>query len=102
MSVATPSNLKETDVPAINGDRLALGPIRDPEAQQRKTDLISTASLSGVNPHRLQAPVSPYTLSAGSVIAASLITGLRSDLPGPSPEERRVGKECVSPCRSRW
>ncbi|HEY9554624.1 TrbI/VirB10 family protein [Allosphingosinicella sp.] len=82
MSVATPSNLKETDVPAINGDRLALGPIRDPEAQQRKTDLISTASLSGVNPHRLQAPVSPYTLSAGSVIAASLITGLRSDLPG--------------------
>src|SRR3546814_18262915 len=36
MSVATPSNLKETDVPAINGDRLALGPIRDPEAQQRK------------------------------------------------------------------
>src|SRR3546814_8836012 len=81
MSVATPSNLKETDVPAINGDRLALGPIRDPEAQQRKTDLISNASLSGVNPHRLQAPVSPYTLSAGSVIAASLITGLRSDLP---------------------
>src|SRR3546814_4314394 len=47
MSVATPSNLKETDVPAINGDRLALGPIRDTEAQQRKTDLISTASLSG-------------------------------------------------------
>src|SRR3546814_10862889 len=21
---------------------------------------------------------------------------------GPSSEERRVGKECVSPCRSRW
>lgn len=25
---------------------------------------------------------SPYTLSAGAVISASLITGLRSDLPG--------------------
>src|SRR3546814_14742746 len=70
MSVATPSNLKETDVPAINGDRLTLGPIRDPEAQQRKTDLIPTASLSGVNPHLLQQPVSPYTLTAGTVIAA--------------------------------
>src|SRR3546814_4754228 len=35
-----------------------------------------------VNPHRLTAPVSPWTLQAGSVIAASLITGLNSDLPG--------------------
>jgi type IV secretion system protein VirB10 len=35
-----------------------------------------------VNPHRLTAAPSPYTLSAGSVIAASLITGLNSDLPG--------------------
>lgn len=35
-----------------------------------------------VNPHRLQPPASPWQLSAGSVIAASLITGLNSDLPG--------------------
>ena len=35
-----------------------------------------------VNPHRLVAPVSPWTVQAGSVIAASLITGLNSDLPG--------------------
>src|SRR3546814_13977960 len=70
-----------------------------------------------VNPHTLTAAPSPYLLSAGSVISASLITGLRSDLPGlvtaqvtaqvfDSPtgrsEERRVGKECVSTCRSRW
>ncbi len=34
------------------------------------------------NPYRLTAAPSPYLLSAGSVIAASLITGLRSDLPG--------------------
>src|SRR3546814_14401638 len=26
----------------------------------------------------------------------------RSRLPDPRPEERRVGKECVSTCRSRW
>jgi type IV secretion system protein TrbI len=34
------------------------------------------------NPHRLQGPASPWQLSAGSVISASLITGLNSDLPG--------------------
>jgi len=31
---------------------------------------------------RLQPPPSPYILQAGAVISASLITGLRSDLPG--------------------
>ena len=34
------------------------------------------------NPHALQDPVSPYQVMAGTVIAASLITGLNSDLPG--------------------
>ena len=31
---------------------------------------------------RLQSPLSPYVLQAGSVIEAALLTGLRSDLPG--------------------
>jgi type IV secretion system protein VirB10 len=35
------------------------------------------------NPHALQDPVSPYQLMAGTVIAAGLLTGLNSDLPGP-------------------
>ena len=34
------------------------------------------------NAHQLEAPRSPYQLIAGSIIAASLITGLDSDLPG--------------------
>lgn len=34
------------------------------------------------NAHPLEAPRSPYQLMAGSIIAASLITGLDSDLPG--------------------
>lgn len=34
------------------------------------------------SPDRVQQPASPYILQAGSVIPASLITGLRSDLPG--------------------
>jgi type IV secretion system protein TrbI len=56
---------------------------RDPNAQGNK---IAFANAKGddesINPHRLQSAVSPYTLSAGSVIAGSLITGLNSDLPG--------------------
>jgi type IV secretory pathway VirB10-like protein len=34
------------------------------------------------NPHGLQKPVSPYQLMAGTIIAASLVSGLSSDLPG--------------------
>ncbi|MDX2266202.1 MAG: TrbI/VirB10 family protein [Hyphomicrobiales bacterium] len=35
-----------------------------------------------LNPHSLQTPVSPFQIMAGTVIAASLVTGLNSDLPG--------------------
>jgi type IV secretion system protein TrbI len=35
-----------------------------------------------LNPHSLRAAPSPWTLSAGTIIPASLITGLNSDLPG--------------------
>ena len=34
------------------------------------------------NPHAQQKPISPYTLMAGTIIPASLLTGLNSDLPG--------------------
>jgi type IV secretion system protein TrbI len=34
------------------------------------------------NPHGLQTPISAYQLMAGTVISASLVTGLNSDLPG--------------------
>ncbi|HEY0959273.1 MAG TPA: TrbI/VirB10 family protein [Novosphingobium sp.] len=51
--------------------------------QDRKTAFAERTDPGGdANPHALLAPASPYMLSAGSVIAASLITGLNSDLPG--------------------
>lgn len=54
-----------------------------PTEGQRRIDFSRTLDPRGdSNPHGLRPPVSPYTLSAGSVIAASLITGLNSDLPG--------------------
>jgi type IV secretion system protein VirB10 len=49
--------------------------------QQRKIDFARSGS-GTVNPHGLEGPPSPWTLSAGTVIPASLITGLNSDLPG--------------------
>ncbi|WP_156681090.1 TrbI/VirB10 family protein [Sphingomonas profundi] len=61
----------------------ALDPDRDPNAQGRKAQFVGALDKSGdINSHTLAAAPSPYLLSAGSVISASLITGLRSDLPG--------------------
>jgi type IV secretion system protein VirB10 len=63
--------------------KVALDPERDPNGQQRKADFLAAKHGAGdISPHALTAPVSPYTLTAGTVIAASLITGLNSDLPG--------------------
>jgi type IV secretion system protein VirB10 len=63
--------------------RLALDPDRDPNGQQRKADFLAGKDGAGdINPHALLPAASPWTLSAGSVISASLITGLNSDLPG--------------------
>lgn len=49
----------------------------------RKEQFASVRDKAGdLNSHGLVAPISPNSLLAGSVIAASLITGLKSDLPG--------------------
>jgi type IV secretion system protein VirB10 len=63
--------------------QLTLDPDHDPNAQGHKTDFVAATDRGGdINPHSLKAAASPNMLSAGSVISASLITGLRSDLPG--------------------
>ncbi|MDR6851680.1 type IV secretion system protein VirB10 [Sphingomonas sp. BE123] len=70
-------------VESADAPRPVVNPDRDPNAQQRKVDFVATRDSSGdVNGDRLIPPASPNMLSAGSVIAAGLITGLRSDLPG--------------------
>lgn len=56
---------------------------RDQNHQQRKLDFLDAKTdLQIYNPHRLQEPVSPYQLMTGTVIAASLVSGINSDLPG--------------------
>ena len=52
------------------------------DPQRKLAFLRSAPSADVTNPHRLQTPASPYQLLAGTIIAASLVTGLNSDLPG--------------------
>jgi type IV secretory pathway VirB10-like protein len=63
--------------------RLALDPSRDPGDAQPKLDFVNAQDGRNIyNPHGVQDPVSPYQVMAGTLISASLITGLDSDLPG--------------------
>ncbi|MEM7570448.1 MAG: TrbI/VirB10 family protein [Pseudomonadota bacterium] len=55
----------------------------DPNRQQRKEAFLGEEVETAIyNPHSLQIPVSAYQVMAGTIIPASLITGLNSDLPG--------------------
>lgn len=69
-SATDPSTTKDA---ATSAERTATRKERFASARDDAPDL---------NSYGLVAPVSPNTLLAGSVIAASLITGLNSDLPG--------------------
>ncbi|MBS7541386.1 TraB/TrbI/VirB10 family type IV secretion system protein [Ancylobacter lacus] len=54
-----------------------------PSAQQRQQAFLdATPDRRTVSPDRVAAPASANVLQAGAVIAAALITGIRSDLPG--------------------
>jgi type IV secretion system protein VirB10 len=52
------------------------------EAETNTPPSPGTSPTDASNPHRLRPPASRWQVSAGSTIAASLITGLNSDLPG--------------------
>lgn len=84
VATTTPANVEPAaTLPLSDDDRPPFDPDRDPSSQQRKNELVGRTNRDdNINPHRLAAPVSPWILQAGSVIAASLITGLNSDLPG--------------------
>lgn len=58
-------------------------PSIDATDQNRKLAFLKTGPEKEVfNPHGAQKPVSPYQLLAGTIIPASLVTGLNADLPG--------------------
>ena len=70
---------------AANLDANASAPASetDPNGQQHKASFLNNPDMrSTINPHSLTPAPSRWTLTAGSVISASLLTGLNSDLPG--------------------
>jgi type IV secretion system protein TrbI len=69
--------------PAAAASPSTLDPANDPNGQIHKAAFVGNADRGdATNPHVKAMLTSPYTLSAGTIIAGSLITGLRSDLPG--------------------
>lgn len=92
LMVAVSASTPQTEQPAgsisdgasaADPGKLAITLDTDPNAQQRKSDFLNSASRKdGTNPHRLIESASPNMLMAGSIISASLITGINSDLPG--------------------
>ena len=64
-------------------DAGALAPAADRTGQQEKRAFLNVAANRiPESPARITSPGSTYLLSAGSLIPAALITGIRSDLPG--------------------
>jgi type IV secretion system protein VirB10 len=65
------------------GDTDLIGASINTADQTRKLTFLRAGPEKDVyNQHGLQTPVSAYQLMAGTVISASLVTGLNSDLPG--------------------
>ncbi len=55
----------------------------DQNLRGRKLDFLNQGTDGKIyNPHALQVPASPYQVMAGTIISASLVTGINSDLPG--------------------
>ncbi len=55
----------------------------DPNAQARKEAFAAREQDDAIyNPYQLQTPASPHQIMAGTIIPATLLTGVNSDLPG--------------------
>ena len=73
-TTATPTG--QADIPPIDPESLL-------NMQDRKAAFLNgPVDRKTVSPDRLENPASRYVVQAGAVIAAALITGIRSDLPG--------------------
>ena len=84
-SVAPASGLAGFDPQAAGPASTAAQPA-DPTAVQNRQDQKEAFQKAGTtetrNSGNLQLPTSPYQVMAGTVIAAALVTGIKSDLPG--------------------
>lgn len=83
---ALPASLADFD-PLAAGPASTAAQSADPTAMQNRQDqkeafLSNAGSTETRNSGDLQLPASPYQVMAGTVIAAALVTGINSDLPG--------------------
>lgn len=76
-----PRSVHSTELQSVERTTDVSGATAPGAGQQRKIDF-ARAQPGDTNPHSLLSAPSPWTLSAGTVIPASLITGINSDLPG--------------------
>lgn len=78
-SMATPGGAA---LAGIGGDAAPVDPMQTQNMQDNKTSFSGQGTRATQSTHRLEAPRAPDTLMAGTVIAAALVTGIKSDLPG--------------------
>jgi type IV secretion system protein VirB10 len=76
-----PRPAAEKEIPVADGAAEASAAPAATAGRQRKIDLVRERP-GGSGPRTLSPAPSPWTLSAGTIIPASLVTGLNSDLPG--------------------
>ncbi len=84
-SKATNSNFNPFEIVRNEGGPgpLELDLQKDQNLQVRRLEFLNQDADEAIyNPHKLQDPASPYQVMAGTIIAASLVTGINSDLPG--------------------
>lgn len=93
-TIAAARPASESSFPDVGSELLALaalpqgtpsafGGSDDSNLQSRKLAFASEGTNSDTyNPNRVEDPASPYQIMAGTLIPASLLTGINSDLPG--------------------
>ncbi|NGY05904.1 TrbI/VirB10 family protein [Solimonas terrae] len=82
-SVLMPSANLSLGSTAVGPDTQTADPTTVQNRQEQKEAFLAKASSGGTRSlGGLQLPASPYQVMAGTVIAAALITGIQSDLPG--------------------
>ncbi len=81
--VPTPMPTGIDQLDGTYGTQLNIDLQNDQNLQARKIDFAGQKVDADIyNPFTLQDPVSPYQVMAGTIIAASMVTGVNSDLPG--------------------
>ena len=82
-STSTPSGVTPGTTLAVPADAPPLDSGAAQNMQDRKLAFVNApADRRTVSQDRLASPPSPYVVQAGTVIAAALLTGIQSDLPG--------------------